>query len=240
MKTAISIACSIYKIPSFYKYLIVLLQSIREKGNINIPIVVWSQGFSEKQKSDLSKIYEDIEVREVDTEKYVKYNKLSAGWFCLEAYSMKEYDKVLLIDTDMVCLGDLNGLINYNCDLGMCREGSGLFNGGLQLIGRPFLQNGAYYKLLSAKQDEISIGGKRDKWSKDQKLLNYFYKDQITALPEKFNTLVSRGHLSNIVLLHYIYKPLYDVGRNQLQNINPKYIEIWEDYYKKAVRTIES
>jgi hypothetical protein len=241
MKTAISISVAVRKIDSFYKYILAMLHSLNENGFIcegmtKLPIILWKDGLTINQKNKLETIYNNIEFRDIDTELYKKHNKSSAGWYCLEAWKLKEYDKVINLDADFICQGCLKELINFDCKLGMVKEWTGIYNGGLLIISKEYLQGDWYKKLMECDYTKINIGGNRDKFSKDQKLYNYFFKNDIKEIPKKFNHLVSEQDAIGASMVHYVYKPLYDVGRKQLQNINPNLIKLWESYYNAANR----
>ena len=120
----------------------------------------------------------------------------------------------------------------------MCQEGSGIFNAGLIVISKKVLQEDWYWKMISCKQDQVHIGGNRDKFSKDQKLINAWLKHRITVLPHIYNWLVSDPLAMKGRMIHYIYKPLYETGRRQLDERNPEYIELWEKYYNEALGVI--
>lgn len=241
MKTAISISVSVRKIDSFYKYILAMLYSLKEsafkcEGMTPLPIVLWQDGLMPTQKDKIKRVYNNIEFRNIDIDLYKKHNKSSAGWYCLEAWKLKEYDKVISLDADFICKGCLNELINLNCKLGMVKEWTGIYNGGLLVIGKEYLQKDWYNKLITCDHTKITTGGNRDKFSKDQKLYNHFFKNEIKEIPKKFNHLVSERNVMGATMIHYVYKPLYGIGRNQLQNINPELIKLWERNYNAANR----
>jgi lipopolysaccharide biosynthesis glycosyltransferase len=234
----ISLSCSIKKIDSFFKYVLAFVQSLKDNSQLDCKIVIWELGFTEKHKKQLHHIWNNIEFKKIDTDKYYKVNKTNTNWFCLEAFSLYNYNKVLSLDCDMICLGSLKSLFDKQCDLGMVKESTGQYNGGLVLIGQKYLNKKEYNKLLNSDHKNIKLGGTRDKWATDQKIYNYFYKNEITSLPKIYNTLVSEKNALDSHLLHYIYKPLYDKGCAQLDKINPEYNKIWNKYYKKAANNV--
>lgn len=238
MKTCISIACSTMKVDSFFKYAVAQLQSMTDCGNISdIPIIFWYDAMPKEQRDLLEKIWENIEFRKIDGDKYKAHGKFSPGWFCLEGWTLTEYDKVIIMDCDFICQGSLNKLVDDECDFGMVKEWTGIYNGGLAVLGKKYLESDWYEKIMNLDPMSISIGGNRDKFSKDQKIYNYYFKNEITALPHTFNWLVSEKGVEPAAMIHYIYKPLYDVGRKQLENINPDLITRWEKYLRKGYDT---
>ena len=233
-KTVISIACSTMKVDSFFKYAIAQLQSMKENSNIDIPIVFWFDDLSNKQLIQLEKIWNKIIFKRINHVKYRSYKKFSPGWFCLEGWTLTEYDKVIILDCDFICQGDLSELIKKKCDIGMVKEWTGIYNGGLCILGKKFLDSDWYKKIMELDPLQIKIGGNRDKWSKDQKIYNYFFRNDITEFSHEYNWLVSEKMAEKAKMIHYIYKPLYKIGKEQLQKINGNLITIWEKYYRRG------
>lgn len=237
MKTCISIASSTMKVDSFYKYSIAQLQSMRENAEIDTEVVFWYDELNVEQLGVLASIWEDIKFEMIDHDKYRKYNKFSAGWFCLEGWTLTDYDRVIIMDSDFICQGSLKGLLNENCDIGMVKEWTGIYNGGLVTLSKKFLQSDWYQKMMEVDPSTVKIGGNRDQWSKDQKLYNYYFKNEIKALDHNYNWLVSERGAVNAKMIHYIYKPLYHVGRAQLVKIDPELVNKWEKYYRRGCET---
>jgi hypothetical protein len=239
MNSVISITCSTRKIDSFYKYLLAQLQSMKENSNLDIPIIIHYDNMTEKQQINLVKVNNNItEFRKIPLEKYIRFRKNSPGWFALEGWSIKNYDKVIIMDSDFICQGDISALITGDYEIGMCQEGSGIFNAGLVVATKKLLAEDWYWKMLSSDHDKVHIGGNRDKFSKDQKLINVWLKPRIKALPRMYNWLVSDCNALKSRMVHYIYKPFYEVGRKQLNERNPNFLKVWENYYNKALEVI--
>ena len=238
MKTCISIACSTVKTDSFFKYAVAQLQSMLDNSNItDIPIIFWYDTLGENERGILSRIWENIEFRKIDLDKYKAHGKFSPGWFCLEGWTLKEYDRVIIMDCDFICQGGLNKLVEAECDVGMVKEWTGIYNGGLIVLGKKYIDSDWYEKIMALDPMTITIGGNRDKYSKDQKIYNYYFKPEITPLDHTFNWLVSEKGCESAAMIHYIYKTLYDVGRKQLESINPELVTKWEKYLRKGYVT---
>jgi len=241
MNTVISITASTVKIDSFYKYSMAMLQSMFDNsGLVDIPIIFHYDSMTEDQRTKLKIINPNIiEFRKIPTETYKKYKKNSAGWFVLEGWNIKNYDTVIILDSDFICMGDLNYLTMLDAEISMCKEKSGIYNAGLVVASKRLLDEGWYEAMLTCNPDDVSIGGNRDKFSKDQKLINAWLGDRINEIDEKYNCLVGTENDICSNMIHYIYKPLYASGRRQLMNIDPQLVKLWELYYNKADRRIK-
>lgn len=236
MSSAFAITASTSKIDSFYKYALAMLHSMKKNANLDIPIVFFYDNMTEEQRENLQKVNPNIkEFRKIPLAKYARYGKASGGWYVLEGWNLKEYDRVIIIDSDFICQGDLNYLNTVECEIGMCQEGSGVFNAGLVVASGELLREDWYWKMISCDPSKVHIGGNRDKFSKDQKLINAWLKSRITKLDRRYNWLVSDSMALKARLVHYIYKPLYHVGRKQLDERNPDFVKVWEKYYNEAM-----
>ena len=239
MSSVISICASTSKIDSFYKYSLAMLQSMKENANLDIPIIFHYDNMTEKQRDNLKKVNPNIqEFKKIPIEKYKRFNKCSGGWYVLEGWALKNYDRVIILDSDFICQDDISYLNEVECDIGMCQEANGIFNAGMVVVSKKILQEDWYWKMLSCEVDKVHIGGNRDKFSKDQKLINAWLKSRITKLDRMYNWLVSDKLALKAKMVHYIYKPLYETGLRQLNERNPDFVKVWEDYYNKALEVI--
>jgi hypothetical protein len=238
MSSCISICVSTIKIDSFYKYALAMLQSLKDNSGLNIPIIIHYDNMTEKQRCNLKKVNSNIkEFRQIPIEKYKKYNKCSGGWFVLEGWNLVEYDRVIILDSDFICQGNISELDKIEDDIAMCQEGSGIFNAGLVVASKKLLEEKWYWKFISCDINKIHIGGNRDKFSKDQKLINYHLKPRIRKLDRQYNWLIDKM-ATKAKMIHYVYKPLYEVGLRQLNERNPELVKIWYKYYNKALEVI--
>lgn len=239
MSSVIAITASTSKIDSFYKYSLAMLHSMKLNANLDIPIIFFYDNMTEEQRNNLKKVNDNIqEFRKIPYEKYKRFNKCSGGWYVLEGWALKDYDRVIILDSDFICQGDISYLNTVECEIGMCQESSGIFNAGMAVVTKKVLQEDWYWKMLSCDPATVSIGGNRDKFSKDQKLINAWLKPRITSLNRLYNWLVSDPMALKAKMVHYIYKPLYTTGIKQLNDRNPDFIKVWEKYYNGAMGVI--
>lgn len=92
------------------------------------------------------------------------------------------------------------------------------------IVDRIFLNNKTYYELL------YSDFSNRNTYGTDQKLYNCYFENKIETIPHKFNVLVTEMNEINnddIVFLHYIHKPLSDIG---IKNLSEHQINLWKKY----------
>lgn len=220
---------------SYYMYFIAMLNSLRENLKTDYKVIVFIDYLDDPYKEMAKKIYQNIEFREIDVQLYIDNNKNLPGWYCLEAFSLYEYDKVLSLDIDFICNNDISSIFDYDCDIGMVKELTGIYNGGLVLIGEKYLNKKTYEMLVTSDHENIKIGGNRDNYSKDQKLYNYFFNENITELPMTYNHLTDNYAIES-KMIHYIYKPLYPTGIKRLNDIGEKkLIKLWLQHFNEAI-----
>jgi lipopolysaccharide biosynthesis glycosyltransferase len=169
-----------------------------------------------------NKIYNNIVFHPVDVNKYIAYNKPNARFWSMEAFNI-DADKVIFLDSDMVCMQNIAPIINHECKFGMVREQRRpSYNAGLMVIGKQYLSNGTYECLLSKDYSDVEMYGN------DQKSYNLFFAGAIEELPVKYNTLVTEYDArERPIFLHYIHKPYHPVGRQFYEN-KPGLVQIWE------------
>ena len=244
MKT-FACAISLVKSTAFFKYLIAMLESILQNGGTKYPLVIFYDYLADIYRDSIKKIWNDVDFQQIDVEKYYKYKKSAPGWYCLEAFNLKGYDRVVNIDIDFICLDNIQALFERPVDyIGMVREKTGIFNGGLTVIDEKVLNSSAYTDLLTCDHETVELpGSNRNDYSKDQKLYNWYFDGKITEFDRKYNFLISDiEHQEDIRLLHYIYKPFYKTGRKQLQELSEGHdidlLGIFEKYYNQAKEKI--
>jgi len=110
-------------------------------------------------------------------------------------FRLKNYEKIIFLDLDMICLSNINELFDLQCDFGavyhphpdgvnsknlnysgFCPDKS--FNAGLMVIGKKYLNDSVVEELLKIS----SINN----WLGNQGPLNAFFNDKVTMLPENY------------------------------------------------------
>lgn len=177
-----------------------------------------------KKKKLFLEIYPHLIFVEVDKVKYQSFKKTEAKFFIFEAFTLNQYNRVICLDADLLCLKSLDGLLKIDCDIGMARERSRpCFNSGVVSIGKKYLNQETYNALMSA---DLIPG----KFGKDQQILNRYFEGKICELDHRYNTLVSAvGSLQDVVLLHYFLKP----NAKARARLKPELIALWEKYERR-------
>ncbi len=121
---------------------------------------------------------------------------LVAAFLILEAFRFTEFDRVLCLDADMLCLGDISELLHpadghdgFAAVRAASRRGQQplpFFNSGVFRVGRRYLGGATYHDLTARTRlaDARPHTGKAD-----QAVLNlYFYPYRVRWLPIRYNS----------------------------------------------------
>jgi lipopolysaccharide biosynthesis glycosyltransferase len=175
---------------------------------------------SKEDIEEIESIYNKVIIRVIDANKYAIHEKNSPKFYSIESFNI-DADKVIFLDSDLICCRDIKPLIEHECLLGMCRElRRPTFNAGLIMIGKELLEDDTYYKLLSTNYNDVKMYGV------DQKLYNLYFQDRIESLPREYNTLVTEvDSTKRHFFLHYIHKPNLKIGKG---NLKPELVKKWE------------
>ena len=188
-------------------------------GVLEPPAAPLSPGNQER----LRQAHPDTTFVEVDGAAYERYRpetppRLMAALLTLEAFGIRDADRVVFLDADMVCLGDLTDLFTLDVDLAACLTGSsraakearaGTFgrrlriNTGVLVIGRRYLNDATRRRLGRYASGQFA----------DQDVVNRFLGGRsVYCLDHRFNYHAEffwRGDETDVRLLHYAgTKPL--------------------------------
>jgi hypothetical protein len=214
---------------AFTEYLLVLLHSVREHNPwfARVPLrVFWSPRLSPLSPRNQEKIGEahpGAVFIGVDGAAYERYRDrtpphLTAALLTLEAFGIRDADRVVFLDADLVCLGDLTDLFTLDVDLAACPTGSdravkearaGTFcrririNTGVLVIGKRYLNGVTQRRLARYPSGRFA----------DQDIVNGFLRRRtVYCLDHRFNYHAEffwRGDETDVRLLHYAgTKPL--------------------------------
>jgi len=180
----------------------------------NCPIQIFDSALTWKEKQQLKELYPSIEFKNVDVSKYVVHEKFSPFFWRIEMFSLREYDRVIFIDVDMLCMKDISGLLNIRCDIGTTEQTKGWkdWNWGLIIAGRKYLK----------KHDKT-------KPAEPMHLFTKLFGDELYEIPQSYNRIVPQLSVAEIgahEIIHYIYKPLTELEGH----IKPEYLELWKTY----------
>lgn len=119
-------------------------------------------------------------------------DRLKPAFFILEAFNLRDYDRVITLDSDMLFTGPIHELLALECDFGATQAYDyekavhlNYFNSGVMVIGPAHLTGKTYQALLT---HTLSPDYDNKKGKADQAILNdYFRLADIAIIPERFN-----------------------------------------------------
>jgi len=197
--------------------------------------------------NDIEKL-DGFHVKRIPIQNYqgILYGEQKKSFFHkLEVFNLKGYDRVVFLDSDLLCMGDISLLFSerlshkpfwavrdlYSPHMPTIKGSHATINSGVMVINHPLLNRQTY-------QDLISIAERKLGYDKtDQGAINEFlyqHKIPIGYLPDEYNVLkilfwydskLYNSLRKNIRFLHFIMdKPWH----GEDQRYNPLYL-IWHD-----------
>ena len=186
--------------------------------------------------------YKDIE------EKY-KVTRFVPAFYKLDAFSLFDYDRVILMDADMLCINNLEEIFDttkfnekniYFCkDDGVTLNNKfkdiDRVNSGFAIINKPLLNKPTYDSLINMSLDVDSYDGG------DQGVINNWLVDNninFGYLPMIYNTLkriyqyhraVYNNIKDNIKIIHYVGRKPFQDNKAELPEYN-ELLDLWESY----------
>ena len=231
----------------FVEYLAVLLQSILQFNSwFDLPVVVLHSQtlspLSDANRRRLEKVYSNISFREVDENRYEAFldhtpKHMLPALYSLESFRSSEYDRVVFLDCDMLCLGDISDLFRKNVDLGavppgkdrtMKEEVAGTFRRGIGLntgvlsVGKKYLSDSVYEALFRRRSGEVA----------DQNIINsYFLFRELYCYHHKYNYHAEffwndEARDADVRLLHY-------AGDKPLDQPSEGRMKIWFEWRER-------
>lgn len=198
-------------------FLITLNSMLRVSKDFDYDIIILEWGeLSNISKEVILKLYNKVYFKKVNCELYQnqEYDDTWRKWtyncnYRFDIFTLDQYDRVVFFDSDIIFEIDVNELLKYDVDFGACGAGLGRvtqigdiegFDGGIMSIGKKYLNKQTRDELIkianSPAPNDKSI--KTNKWVSDEPILNTYFLDKITWLPEEFNFLVSKADNVNI------------------------------------------
>jgi lipopolysaccharide biosynthesis glycosyltransferase len=229
---------------AFTEYLVVLLSSIQKYNPWfrERLLVLHSQTLSplsEESKDRILKVYPSAEFRLVDEAPFEKYHKdapqrLWPALLKLHIFRLAEFDRVIFIDSDILCLGDIHYLWEIPADFAACaagkdkaakereadtiKRGLGL-NSGVMVIGKKYLSEKIFQKMLTYKSGPCA----------DQDVLTRFFRfKKVYRLDHRYNYHAQffwKGeNTDDVRLLHY-------AGEKPLQKPELERMKVWFEHH---------
>jgi lipopolysaccharide biosynthesis glycosyltransferase len=218
----------------------VMLKSLIENNprvvNEHIPFTIISNDITQEDLIVSKKIYNNISIKNYDTGKYSEIEKLKeqqrafGDYAKYEIFSLTEYNKIIFLDCDIVVLGNIDYLIDYDKPFGAVRElYIDQYNTGVMVIGKEFLNEKITHDLIHL----TTIYGITEHL--DQDIIDFYFTDVITPIPIEYNYLktYSKEIFRNSGLPKYI-KILHFIAKKPWQNKPLVFLEegtIWQERY---------
>lgn len=145
----------------------------------------------------IRRLHPRIVLRRVDPSRYDGYVKgdqenylVRKAYFILDVFRFRDYDTIITLDTDMVVLGDLSGLLSMRTGLGAVpqylKEQTKL-NSGLLVIQKEYLTDS-----FCAQIDATGKSGKYELDKHDQGILNALLEHKFVRLDAGYNYVKRR------------------------------------------------
>lgn len=197
---------------------IVLLKSIlKNNPGICLPYIIFNEGnLDEKDIKTIKQIYSNITVCDINKKRYknLKFSGMRQ-WRInpgnrFEIFTIKNFEKIIFLDVDMICRGSIQELLDFNLDFGACHHPmikeeiphigfNDGFNCGVMLINKKFLNKKF---LLNAYNT-----AKKYSWLGNQATFNIIFKKHLTLLPQKYfitTSFLSKEKLNSAIFLHFV------------------------------------
>jgi lipopolysaccharide biosynthesis glycosyltransferase len=229
-------------------YMVAVSTLIATTVNFNYDIVIFEWGtLSEANKEKIRLLYPRTIFKHIHAADYpgVTYDTEHRTWtyncgYRFDIFLLREYEKIIFFDCDIVFNVDMTPLILSNINFGAVPrsatrmlqfEGEIGFDAGIMVIGKPFLSSTIRDGLINLLKQEPPVDERvlSRKWVGNEPILNTFFKGKVTWLPKQYNLCtdeVDHSTLKNTTPnLQYIghKKPWY--GENTVDQFDPYIIQ---------------
>ena len=177
----------------------------------NNPVIIYCPpGFKNKSKIECIKLYKRTTFIPVIPENYSHINMKTGKEYFRQMFwkidmFRTEAEKMVYLDTDLVIIGDISGLLDLKGDIVMARR-DGHFNSGVMVIDKKCMGEKVYQKMLHFKKDAYRIP--------DQDLINAFFKGRIVKMPAMYNRKrleYKKWKKKECLIVHYQKSKPWDV-----------------------------
>jgi lipopolysaccharide biosynthesis glycosyltransferase len=169
---------------------------------------------SEENKQSLKKIIPNIIIEHVDNECYlnskIPYDRSEgskAAYLTLESFNETEYNKVILFDVDMLCIGDISDLFDVDLQFGIFNR-----NTGFVVLGKSYRNQEIYDRLTSKIQSHNGD-------FMDQGIINNVFINDFQTISRSYNQYPLSTKTEDTRILHWAH---YD-------HVKPWRIDEWKD-----------
>lgn len=209
----------------------------------NYDFIVFDGGLSESGKKRILEFYDKIIIKKINKDNYknVRWSKvnklLKISVYKMENFRLYDYDRIVYMDVDMLVIGDISELFNFEGDIGGCRQYKtsldGLaknINAGVYVINKNLINEETYKGLIKASEYGYNMA--------DQIPLNNYFRNRMTILPKMYNvekrilhTKNCKDILKNARVIHYVGSKPWQLIKPNKQEMQYKELEdIWKSY----------
>lgn len=153
-------------------------------------ILLTDTTLSDDSMQQLKAIYTNLKRIYVQTDDYKNCKPLTKKWkinllYRFDIFELGNfgYDKIILVDADMIVTGKIDALFNQNILFGVCKKNPlkdrDIFNCGLMVFSKDILKTTHKHELIKLASN--------NEWESDQPLFNQYMKQYVTFLPQKYN-----------------------------------------------------
>ena len=193
--------------PDYFKHVRRLLRSIlhHNRDFSDIFTIITPETVEEGLREQMKTIYSNVVFRQIDFGMYREHGKTNPRFWSFSAFRI-DAEKVIFIDSDMICNGSVEEIRQAHHSLAMVKERRrpDTFNAGLILIGKEHLGNDTWRELVSSDYSHVN------RYGTDQKTYNEHFRGKITELPWEWNKLVTEldaDRHRGATFIHYVHKP---------------------------------
>ena len=190
-----------------------LVSLLKTNPHFSCDIIILTDGnLSKHNAAELKNIYKNINIIEASRDDYAECLPTTQTWgynlyYRFDVFDMAGlgYDRIIIMDSDMVFLSDITELFEHCHEFAACEKYLNIpeicpdnpieqkrrrFNCGLMSISRELMKR-------SVKEDLIEITKQRE-WSSDQPVFNVYFADKVVYLPQKYNIVTSNASFENL------------------------------------------
>jgi lipopolysaccharide biosynthesis glycosyltransferase len=218
----------------------------------NLDYLILDVGLSDDVKKKMKEVYANVKFIKVkDKGMYDKidmsitHDKLKATYYKLELFNQTAYDKVIMIDIDMLVVGDISGLVfdrregifGCRCYNENNHTLSHNINTGVVVVTKEYLNKETHEKIV----DFVKCGFNMP----DQKGINRFFKNKIQYLSKKYNVEKRMIYNTNptiqilendVRIWHYVGANPWDEKKIDKEQKFGRIEKLWFDFKDKVDR----
>lgn len=229
----VTTVCDIY----FKGFLMTFNSILMSHKDFNHDLIIFEcDNLSDQNKKTIQKLYNNVYFKKINKESYRNdvFDKSVRDWkdfkptYRFDIFTLKEYEKILYFDCDIIFEIDMNHLLSDDdIKFGVSQmvsyseyyqtKSNKIFNAGVMIIDNTFLGDNIKKDLIDLSKAPPPKNSKyEDKnWVGNQPILNNYFENKINWIDEKYNLTIDR-----------LYKKIF-LEKNNYHLIGSK--KIWSD-----------